>query len=59
MQFFQNETILLLRKKAYKKGYIQGVSKVRSDFSFAQISLIIKTTFCKTKYVNHYSFNIK
>ena len=27
---------------------IQGVSKVRSDFFFAQISLIIKNTFCKT-----------
>ena len=27
---------------------LQGVSKVRSDFFFAQISLIVKNTFCKT-----------
>ena len=27
---------------------LQGVSKVCSDFFFAQISLIIKNTFCKT-----------
>ena len=27
---------------------IHGVSKVRSDFFFAQFSLIIKNTFCKT-----------
>ena len=30
------------------KQHLQGVSKVRSDFLFAQISLIIENTFCKT-----------
>ena len=38
---------------------LQGVSKVRSDFLLAKISLIIKKTFCKTWYVIHYSFNIE
>ena len=38
---------------------IQGVSKVRSDFFLAYISLIIKNTFGKTKYVIHYSVKIE
>ena len=38
---------------------LQGVSKVRSDFFFTYISMIIKDNFCKPKHVIHYSFNIE
>ena len=41
------------------KRYIVGVSKDRSDVFFAWVLLIIKSTFCKTKYVIHYSINIE
>ena len=44
----ENELAKLYASRGCLYVNIQGVSKVRSDFFFAQIYLIIKNTFCKT-----------
>ena len=44
----ENELAKLYARRGCLYVHIQGVSKVRSDFFFSQIYLIIKNIFCKT-----------
>ena len=46
------------QQRGWTENQLQVVSKVRSDFFFTKISLIIKDNFCKPEHVIHYSFNI-